>query len=161
MGRYVTWHEVRGHLDPKTNESGSDSRGLAIVEKGIEFAEEKFDNALRERYEVPFTEAVSPNAYDLAQKICSRWAAAWYLINARQSETEDVRATWYADRLLAAGDEIFKVFEEGKPPEDTPASDDGFSELIQDGYGRLSTTAQADSKAIFKRSHLPGRSDPW
>jgi len=161
MGHYIDWNDVEGHVDSSVAQPRGGTVDLAKVEKGIEWAEEKFDGGLRERYEVPFTEAVSPNAYAVAQKVTSRWAAAWYLINARQSEKEDERATWYADRLLAAGDELYEQFDEGKPPDDTPATDDDYSKLPDDGYGDLSATDQADLAPVFKRAHLPGRSNPW
>lgn len=156
MGRYVNWNDVKGHIDEQVAEPD-----MAITTKGIGFAEDKFDNKLREQYAVPFDEALHPEAFALAQQITSRWAAAWYLINARQSEVSDERAMWYADRLLASADDLFEVFFEGTPPADTPESAADFSELPQDGYDNLSATQQADLEPVFKRAHMPGKSDPW
>ena len=161
MGHYVSWNEVEPHIDAEVAEPEGATVDLDKVTVGISFAETRFDNRLRERYDVPFDSTLHPEAYALAQQITSRWAAAWYLINARQSEAEDPRATWYADRLLAAGDDLLEVFFEGEPPDDTPASGEEYSELPQDGYAALTTAQQGDLGVAFKRGHLPGRTDPW
>lgn len=157
VGRYVTWSDLKGHIDTEVAEPD-----MPKVAEAIAIAEDRFDNELRERYAVPFDATLHPEAYALAQQITGMWGAAWYLLNARQSETDEDRATWYADRLNAGADKIFEVFFEGLPPEDTPESADPWTELPEDGYDDLTSDEQASLEPIFKREHLrTGKSTHW
>ncbi len=156
MGRYVAWLEVKPHVQDYEAQPDQSQMNAAI---GV--AEDHFDNGLRERYTVPFT-AAQPEAFALAKKIVAMWAAANYLVNARQTEADEERATWYADRLAGKADMLYDVFLEGAPPADAPASSDPFSQLPQDGYSDLSTTEQSDLEPIFRRGHLvSGDSRHW
>ena len=161
MGYYVDWNDVEPHIDKSVAEPGGRTVDLEKVDASIAYAEAKFDNLLRKQWQVPFDEDLYPEAYDFAQQITSRWAAAWYLLNSRQSEVSEETATWYADRLTEAADALFDVFFEGTPPDDTPASGDEYTELIADGYSSLTDTEQDNLEPAFARAHLPGRSNPW
>lgn len=158
MADYIAWSDIRKHID-KFVVGGPDN---TIVTAGIEIAEDRFNNALRERYDVPFVEADEPQAFALAQRICAMWAGAYYIVNARQAEGNEEPATWYADRLAAWADDIFEVFLEGEPPSDTPASGLSFSELPQDGYDDLTETEQENLEPFFRRSHVrTGKDTHW
>lgn len=157
MGRYVGWTDVKKHV--QDFEAQPDQ---ARMEASIAWAEEYFDGRLRERYTVPFTAASHPNSYALAGRIVQRWAAADYLVNRRQEEADEARATWYADRLVQTGDQLFEQFITGEPPDDAPEVEDLPIDLPQDGYDRLTKTQQSYAEPIFTRRHLKsGDSKHW
>jgi hypothetical protein len=157
MGRYVDWPDVK----PLVQEFEAQPQQSQMRE-AIGWAEDYFDGRLRERYAVPFTSASHPNAYALAQRIVKRWAAADYLVNRRQAEGDEERATWYANRLTRTADSLFEQFEEGAPPDDAEEAEDAFSEAPADGYDSLTTTEQTAADPIFKRSRIvPGGSNRW
>jgi len=161
VGRYIDWADMEGHLDLAVAEPDGRAVDEAKVTKAISFAEDQFDNRLRQQYEVPFDEDDQPEAFALAQQITSLWAAGQYLLIARQSERDEATATWYADRLTKSGDKLFDTFFGGVPPDDAVAVETDFSRLPQDGHENRTTTEIADMAPMFGREHQPGRSRSW
>ncbi len=157
MGRYVNWPEVK----PLVQEFEAQPE-QAPMREAIAWAEEHFDGQLRRRYAVPFTNASHPIAYALAQRIVKRWAAADYLVNRRQTEGDEERATWYANRLTTTADSLLQQFLEGGAPDDAEEAQDAYSEVPADGYAQMSTSEKAVAAPIFKRSRIvPGGPNRW
>lgn len=157
MGRYASWLHVKPHV--QDYEAQPDQARMNV---SIGWAEDRVDGLLRKRYTVPFTEASHPNSFSILRKVVALWAAAEYLVTARQTEKGPEPPTWYPDRLVTRGQGLLDQFLTGTPPDDAPAADDEFSELPQDGYSGLTTTQQTDTTPIFKRGHLiSGDSRHW
>lgn len=150
---YVTWQDAWEHLDKQVYiEAGLNTVKLEAL---CGDASENFDNRLRLRYEVPFTLALAPEAYALAQKVTSRWAAAQYLRNQAQSEGT-AEQMWYADSLEREAAAFMVSFETRKAPTDATVNTAGLVFSPTDGIGDIEPTANLP---IFRRDRL-GKDSP-
>lgn len=145
---YVTWQDAWEHLDKQVFIEGD--LNITKLEALCSDASDNFDNRLRLRYTVPFTLAVNPDAYRMAQKVTSRWAAAQYLRNQQQSEGTDEQL-WYAAQLEREAGDFMASFEARKAPEDAVVNASGLVFSATDG---LADTELAENLPIFSRSRL-------
>ena len=162
---YSTWQDAWAHLDKQVYlEAQLDTVKLEAL---CGDASDVFDNRLRLRYEVPFTLALAPEAYAVATKITSRWAAAQYLRNQNQSEGTEEQL-WYADKLEQEASLLLAPFEARKAPTDAVVNTAGLVFSPTDGmedwpFATVDTAAAAVAhEPIFRRSRLVnGATDHW
>jgi phage gp36-like protein len=153
---YITWQDAQAHLDREVHTAGQID--IARLQRLCEDAADKFDNELRLRFEVPFVQATSPEAYKIAQNVCARWAAAAYIEWAEQAQgTKD--QVWYFDRLKADAQEFMDQLTSRRAP-DAEVNASGLVYVPDDGV-EVAGEEPVVHRALFKRDRLPGGTNPW
>ena len=152
---YINTADVFGLLDSKVHQ---DSFNLAAATRLCTEAEMYFDNSQRHQWTVPFTEALNPDSYALAQEVCKRRATAQYILWSMQAQgTPD--ETWYAKELEVQADGLLVLFNTRRQPDDAVENTLGRVYAPDDGLGTTETTAH---EPVFKREHLvSGTSSHW
>jgi hypothetical protein len=162
---YCNWQDAWEHLDKQAiTQPDLDTSQLQTL---CEDAAIRFDNRLRLRYVVPFTEALAPDSFTIGKKVTSRWAAAKYLGQTHSSEGT-AEQNWWADQLDAAAEEFMALLESRKAPTDATANTAGLVFAATDGmedypFVAADPAAGAISVApIFRRERLvSGSTTHW
>jgi hypothetical protein len=152
---YINTADIFGLLDAKVYQ---DTFNLAAATRLCSEAEMFFDNSQRFQWEVPFTQALHPDSYALAQEVCKRQAAAQYILWSMQAEGTPDQA-WYAKELQDQAEATLELFNTRRLPEDAVQNAEGRVYAPDDGLGTTELTAH---EPIFRRDHLTsGSSSHW
>ena len=152
---YINTADVFGLLDPNVYQK---TFNLAAATRLCTEAEMFFDNSQRHQWTVPFTEALNPDSYALAQEVCKRQATAQYILWSMQAEGTPDQA-WFAKELQARADGLLALFNTRRQPEDAVENTSGRVYAPNDGLGATEETAH---EPIFRRDHLTsGASTHW
>ena len=148
---YITWPDAKEHLDEK----GLGRIETTKLQELCEIAETRFDERLRIRMAVPIVESDSPQAFDIAKKVTSLWAAATYWREAPSAQgREDY--VWFSRHLEKIAEDLISTLERPWLGADAKEAEDPLVHVPRDGL----TTATATA-AIFKRANVAPGGTHW
>ena len=144
---YTTWQDAWQYLGPELGAPDTERlEGTFLAD-----AEAAFDVELSIRFDVPFSEALHPEAFDVAKNVCGRRAAAEYVrwANRIAGGTDSPRR---AVELDEAAEVWMARLKTPLVPADAPAADSPQVLIPYDGGG-----AARETSSFFKRGRVtPG-----
>ena len=151
---YIQWTDAKALLDPDVYKDFEDH---VVLTERCARAEERFDARLQRRYAVPFDVDLNPEAFAIAVRVCSRWAAASYIRWANQAEGTEAQQ-WYANDLEREAEEALELLETQRAPDDASAASDP---VVETFYDEVTTEATAHVAWFGRKRATPGNNSHW